>query len=86
MRQMPVQMDDICRTVGLVLGRRDIAATSRLAEDLGAESADVLNIVVTVEEKYRISIDEADIPLIRTVADLHGVVSRCSARGADSLG
>lgn len=68
---MPVELQDICRTVGLVLGRRDVAPASRLAEDLGAESADVLNIIVTVEEKYGVSIDDAEVPSVRTVGDLH---------------
>lgn len=73
---MPVELQDICRTVGLVLGRRDVAAASRLAEDLGAESADVLNIIVTVEEKYGISIDDAEVPSVRTVGDLHQLLCR----------
>ncbi len=73
---MPVELDDIVRTVGLVLGRRKVAPSDRIYEDLGAESADMLNLVVTMEEKYGISIDEASVPSIRTVADLHEVVRR----------
>ena len=76
---MLVELNDICRLVGLVLGRRDVAASDRLAEDLGAESSDVLNIIATAEEKYRISIDETDVPAVRTVADLHSLVSRLAS-------
>ena len=76
---MPVDLHEICRTVGLVLGRRDVSAASRLAEDLGAESADVLNIVATMEDKYGISIDDAVVPSVRTVGDLHNLVSRIVA-------
>ena len=76
---MPVELNDICKTVGLVLGRRNVAAANRLAEDLGAESADVLNIVVTMEEKYGISIDDADVPSVHTVEDLHNLVCRSVA-------
>ena len=76
---MSVELQDVCRTVGLVLGRRDVAAGSRLVEDLGAESADVLNIVATVEEKYGISIDDAEVPSVRTAADLHHLISRLVA-------
>jgi acyl carrier protein len=77
--KMPVEMSDICKTVGLVLGCRNVVAANRLAEDLAAESADILNLVATVEEKYGISIDDADIPSVRTVADLHDLVCRCVA-------
>ena len=41
---MPAQLDDVSRTVGLVLGRRRVTADQRLVEDLGAESADILNM------------------------------------------
>ena len=77
---MQVELDDICKMVGLVLGRRRVAPSDRLAEDLGAESADVLNIVVTAEEKYDISIDDADVPSIRTASDLHNLVCRSHAQ------
>jgi acyl carrier protein len=80
---MSVELDDIAKTVGLVLGRRKIAPTDRIFEDLGAESADMLNIVVTVEEKYGIAIDEVTVPSIRTVADLFELVRHATAR-ADS--
>ena len=73
---MQVELNEICKTVGLVLGRRNIAPANRLAEDLGAESADILNIVATVEEKYGITIDDIDVPSVHTVEDLHGLVCR----------
>ncbi len=71
---MRVELDDICKTVGLVLGRKNVAPSDRIVEDLGAESSDVLNIVVTVEEKYGISIKEEEVPSIHTVTDLHELV------------
>ncbi len=73
---MTIDLADIGKTVGLVLGRANVKSTDRLYEDLGAESADILNIVVTVEDKYRITIDDADVPSVRTVADLHALVCR----------
>ncbi len=73
---MPIELDDVVKTVGLVLGRRKVAPSDRIYEDLGAESADVLNLVATMEEKYGISIDEASVPSVRTVADLHDLVRR----------
>ncbi len=73
---MPVELNDVTRTVGLVLGRRNVAPSDRIYEDLGAESADMLNLIATMEEKYGISIDEASVPSIHTVADLHELVRR----------
>lgn len=71
---MQVEFDNIRKTVGLVLGRRNVAASDRLIEDLRAESADILNVIVTIEEEYGITIDETSVPSIRTVADLYDLV------------
>jgi acyl carrier protein len=76
---MVIDLIDIAKTVGLVLGRVNLKPSDRLYEDLGAESADVLNIVVTMEEKFGIKIDDADVPSIRTISDLHEVVKRMVA-------
>jgi acyl carrier protein len=79
---MVIDLVDIAKTIGLVLGRASIKSSDRLCEDLGAESADMLNIVVTMEEKFNIRIDEADVPSIRTVSDLHEVVRRMTSLNA----
>jgi acyl carrier protein len=67
---MPIDLEDVCRTVGLVLGRRGTHADDRLMEDLGAESIDVLNVMVTLEQKHGVSIDEAAMGTVSTVRDL----------------
>ena len=72
---MLVDLEDVSRTVGLVLGRRDVKPDQRLIEDLGAESADILNIVVTLEDKYRIRIEDTAATGVVTVRDLHDVVA-----------
>jgi acyl carrier protein len=68
---MLIDLEDVCRTVGLVLGHRDVKADDGIEADLGAESMDVLNVVVTLEEKYGISIDEAAMANVSTVRDLY---------------
>lgn len=73
---MLIELEDVCRTVGLVLGRRSARGDDRLLEDLGAESIDVLNVMVTLEEKYGVSIDEAAMAGVSTVRDLHELVSK----------
>ena len=69
-----VSMDEIRKLVGMQLGKRNVNESDRFVEDLGAESADVANIVATVEEKYGITIKEAEIASIFTSADLLALV------------
>ena len=64
-----VSIDEIKKLVGLQLGKRNVNENDRFAEDLGAESADVANIVAIVEEKYGITIKEAEIANISTPAE-----------------
>lgn len=71
---MAVTIEDIQTLVGLQLGRRKVSGQDRLMEDLGAESADIVNIIATVEDKYRISLAEADISRVRTVRDLYDLI------------
>jgi len=71
-----IDLDDVCRTVGLVLGRCDAKSDDRIQEDLGAESIDVLNIIVTLEEKHGISIDEAAMVNVSTVRDVYHLLVR----------
>ncbi len=67
-------LEQIRRMVELQLGRRDVGPDDRIVEDLGAESADIVNIIATVEERFGIIIDETELPGIRTVSDLHQLV------------
>jgi acyl carrier protein len=71
-----VSMDEIRKLVGMQLGKRNVHESDRFVEDLGAESADVANIVATVEEKYGITIKEAEIASIFTSADLLALVQK----------
>jgi acyl carrier protein len=70
-----VSMDDINKLVSLQLGVRDVNETSLLAEELGAESADVVNIIAILEEKYQIVVKESEIAKICTPADLLSLVN-----------
>ena len=73
---MKVQAEEILEMVCLQLGVRQASAEDRLQEDLDADSADVLNLVVALEDRYGIAISEEDVAGVRTVADLHRVASR----------
>jgi acyl carrier protein len=69
-----ISMEEIKKLVGLQLGKRNIYEHDRFAQDLGAESADVANLIATVEEKYGITIKEAEIASLSTPADLFALV------------
>lgn len=69
-----VSMDEIIKLVSLQLGVRDVSQNSLLVEELGAESADVVNIIAVLEEKYQIAVKESEIVKIRMPADLFELV------------
>ena len=71
-----VSMDEIKKLVGIQLGKRNVNEHNRFVEDLGAESADVANIVATVEEKYGVTIKEAEIARLFTPADLFALIQK----------
>src|SRR5688500_3550444 len=71
-----VSMDEIKKLVGLQLGKRIVNERDRYVEDLGAESADVANIVAVVEEKYGITIKEAEIANITTPSNLLALIQQ----------
>ena len=72
---MPVVTENqILKMVELQLGKRDVQNTDRLVEDLGAESADVANLIAATEEKYGIVVKESEIARIFTSADLFALV------------
>ena len=71
-----ISIEEINELVASQLGVRMVAAQDRLMEDLGAESADVANIVAAVEEKYHIVVKESEIARISTPADLLQLVEK----------
>ncbi len=71
-----ISIEEIKKLVALQLGVRVVAEQDRLVEDLGAESADVANIVAAVEEKYHIVVKESEIAKILTPVDLFELVSK----------
>ncbi len=70
-----VNMEDITTLVSLQLGIRKVSPRDRLLEDLGAESADVANLIARVEEKYQITMKEPEIAKISTAEDLFELVA-----------
>jgi acyl carrier protein len=73
---MTVTLADLKTLVGLQLGRPSIDDTDHLVEELGAESADILNIILAVEDKYGIHIADSEMSDVRTASDLYNLVKR----------
>ena len=71
-----VSIDEIKKLVGMQLGKRHVNDTDRFVEDLGAESADVANIVATVEEKFGVTIKESEIARMFTSEDLFTLIQK----------
>lgn len=69
-----VSMEDVNKLVSLQLGIRSVSEDALLVEELGAESADVVNIVAVLEEKYDIVVKETEIAKIRRPVDLYQLV------------
>ncbi len=65
---------EITELISLQLGIAEISIEQRFIEDLGAESADLVNLIAAVEDRFDVVIDETELPEIRTVADLHRIV------------
>jgi acyl carrier protein len=66
--------EDIQKLVGRQLGLRDVRLEDDIAADLGAVSADIINIVAALEDLYKVVIGEEELPDIRTVEQLHHLV------------
>ncbi len=71
---MTASIEEIMTLVRLQLGLDKVEPEDELARDLGAVSADIVNIVVAIEDKYGIEVDETALARVRTVADLLGLV------------
>lgn len=71
---MTMTVNEIKTIVSIQLGIARVKSKDRILEDLGAESADVVGIISALEDKYKIIIDEEEIPQINTVRDLYLLV------------
>jgi len=75
---MAPAIEDVQALVCMQLGIRKVSAEDRFFEDLGAESADVVNLVAAAEDKYDIEFDEEEIADVRTVQQLYDLIKKLS--------
>jgi acyl carrier protein len=56
----------------------DIKPTARIKEDLGADSLDVVEILMNIEDKYKFTVPDETVMSIKTVADLTAAINKLS--------
>ena len=69
-------LTDIQHMVGLQLGQSTVNPEDRLYEDLGAESMDIVNLAVALEDRFGVFIPEEDLADLRTVQDVYRLLHR----------
>ena len=64
--------DDVCKILAdqLNLNAADITAESKLVDDLGADSLDVLQMLMVIEDTKGVTIPDEDLAGFRTVGDV----------------
>ena len=59
------------------LGKKveQIQPTSRLVEDLGADSLDVVELIMTFEDEFGIALPDEDVAKLKTVGDITSYIN-----------
>jgi acyl carrier protein len=60
----------------LDIDKDTITAESRLIEDLKADSLDVVELIMDLEQEFGIEIPDEELPKIRTVGDIVGYIKK----------
>ena len=57
----------------------EVQPAASILDDLGADSLDVVEMVMTLEESFDIEVPDEDVEGLRTIADLERYVTRAVA-------
>ena len=60
----------------LMLDEADIKTESRLVEDLGADSLDLVQLLILLEKEYPATFEEEEIKDVKTVGDIIGFLEK----------
>ena len=73
-----MEFEKVCTSIAEVLNvdSAEIRPETTFKEDLGADSLDIYQIVMKIEEAFEIRIDEKDLENIKTVAEAVELIVR----------
>jgi acyl carrier protein len=60
----------------LGVDRAELSATAKILDDLGADSLDVVELVMALEEAFDIEIPDEDAELMNTIGDVEAYVTK----------
>lgn len=63
----------------LNVAEEDVKAEASLLEDLGADSLDIVELIMALEEEYNLEIPDEDVEKIQTVGDVTNYVAQKQA-------
>ena len=64
----------VCEQLGVAAA--EVKAESRLKEDLGADSASIMMLVMDVENEFGIEVEDDAIEMVKTVADMVAYIEK----------
>lgn len=72
-----MEFEKVCKSIAEVLNvdPGEIKPETTFLDDLGADSLDIFQIIMKIEEEFQIKIDESDVENIRTVAEAMQLVA-----------
>ena len=60
----------------LGLDRSEIVPEARILDDLGADSLDIVELVMALEERFDIEVPDADVEMLQTIGDVVAYVEK----------
>jgi acyl carrier protein len=70
------ELTSIVRKAGKVAPTVAITPDSRLVEDLGIDSLDLVAVFLSVQDRYDVVIEDEDIPALKSISNVAAYVSR----------
>jgi acyl carrier protein len=70
------EIAELVRSVAKLAPETVIVGETRLVEDLGVDSLDLVGMFLEIQDQYDISVDEDDVPSLQRVGDLAAYVAR----------